>query len=93
MTEPRPNERPLPMIRGETVYLRPAERTDLPLFVRWFADAETARGLMLRAPFSMAAEEQWFADMATRQGKTDYHLVICRLTDDMPIGTAGTWDR
>jgi RimJ/RimL family protein N-acetyltransferase len=80
------------MIRGESVYLRPAERTDLPLFVRWFADAETARGLMVRAPFSLAAEEQWFADMATRQGKTDYHFVICRLTDDQPIGTAGLHD-
>ena len=92
MTEPRPNERPLPMLRGERVYLRPAEKTDLPMFVRWFADAETARGLMVRAPFSLAAEEQWFADMATRQGKTDYHFVICRLTDDTPIGTAGLHD-
>jgi len=77
------------MIRGETVYLRPAERTDLPRFVRWFADAETTRGLMSRAPFSLAAEEQWFDQMTTAQGKTDYHFVICRLTDDEPIGTAG----
>jgi RimJ/RimL family protein N-acetyltransferase len=89
MTEPRSGDRPMPLIRGEKVYLRPAERTDLQLFVRWFADAETARGLKLRAPFSLAAEEQWFADMIGRQGRTDYHFVICRLTDDEPIGTAG----
>ena len=92
MTEPRPNDRPVPMLRAEKVYLRPAERTDLPRFVAWFADAETARGLLLRAPFSEAMEEQWFADMVGRQGKTDYHFVVCRLTDDEPIGTAGLHD-
>jgi RimJ/RimL family protein N-acetyltransferase len=27
--------------------------------------------------------------MVGRQGTTDYHFVICRLTDDEPIGTAG----
>jgi RimJ/RimL family protein N-acetyltransferase len=80
------------MIRGERVYLRPAEREDLPSFVRWFADAETARGLLLRAPFSLGQEEQWFSDMVGRQGKTDYHFVICRLTDDAPLGTAGLHD-
>jgi RimJ/RimL family protein N-acetyltransferase len=89
MTDARQPDRPARMIRGELVYLRPAEREDLPRFVGWFADAETARGLMLRSPFSLAAEEQWFTDMVGRQGKTDYHFVICRLTDDEPIGTAG----
>jgi RimJ/RimL family protein N-acetyltransferase len=87
MTDSAPS--PRHAIRGELVYLRPAERDDLPRFVRWFADAETARGLKLRAPFSLAEEEAWFADMAGRQGKTDYHFVICRLSDDEPIGTAG----
>lgn len=89
MTDASKPDRPTPMLRGELVYLRPAAREDLALFVRWFADAETARGLMLRAPFSEAAEEQWFTDMVGRQGKTDYHFVICRLTDHQPIGTAG----
>jgi RimJ/RimL family protein N-acetyltransferase len=92
MTEPRPSPQPTPTIRGELVYLRPAEREDLPRFVRWFADAETSRFLMVRAPFSQAMEEQWFADMVGRQGKTDYHFVICRLTDGEPIGTAGLHD-
>jgi RimJ/RimL family protein N-acetyltransferase len=89
MTDAPTPQGPLRKLRGELVYLRPAERDDLPTFVRWFGDAETTRGLMLRAPFSLAAEEQWFTDMAGRQGTTDYHFVICRLTDDEPIGTAG----
>jgi RimJ/RimL family protein N-acetyltransferase len=74
------------------VYLRPAERDDLPRFVRWFADAETSRFLMVRAPFSQAMEEQWFEDMVGRQGKSDYHFVICRLADGEPIGTVGLHD-
>lgn len=92
MTEPQPDPQSKPTLRGELIYLRPAERDDLPRFVRWFADGETTRFLMARAPFSLAMEEQWFADMTARQGKTDYHFVICRLTDDEPIGTAGLHD-
>ena len=86
MTESRPSDRPLPMVRGELVYLRPAEREDLDRFVRWFADAETTRNLLLRAPFSRAMEDQWFERAVAGQGTEHYHFVICRLTDDEPIG-------
>ena len=80
--------RPLPTNRGELVYLRPAERDDIDLFVRWFADAETTRYLSSRAPFSKAMEEKWFESMIEQQGKRSYHFVICLLSDDRPIG----WD-
>ncbi|MEP7040873.1 MAG: GNAT family protein [Chloroflexota bacterium] len=81
--------RPLPTIRGEQVYLRPAEREDIDLFVRWFADAETTRFLSVKAPFSKAMEEKWFESMVEQQGKRQYHFVICLLADDRAIGTAG----
>ncbi len=81
-----------PIIRGELVVLRAAEREDLPLFVRWFNDADVTRHLMTRTPMSLAGEEQWFARMLDAQGKTDYHFVICLLTDGRPIGTAGLHD-
>ena len=81
--------RPLPTIRGELVYLRPAERGDIDLFVRWFADDETTRYLSSRAPFSKAMEEKWFESMVEQQGKRQYHFVICLLADDRAIGTAG----
>jgi len=86
--EPASN-RPLPPIRGELVYLRPAEREDLDAFVRWFSDDETIRNLALRAPFSKAMEEKWFEGMIERQGKEEYHFVICLLADGRAIGTAG----
>ena len=81
--------RPVPPLRGELVYLRPAEREDLDTFVRWFSDAETTRYLAMRAPFSKAMEEKWFDEMLARQGKEAYHFVICLLADERPIGTAG----
>ena len=89
MTVEQSTPRPLPTIRGELVYLRPAEREDIDLFVRWFADAETTRYLATRAPFSKAMEEKWFESMVEQQGKRQYHFVICLLADDRAIGTAG----
>ncbi len=90
MTDSAP--RPLPIIRGERVYLRPGERSDIPTFVRWFRDAETISFLGMRSPMSEAMEEQWFNSMLERQGKEAYHFVICLLADDRPIGTSGLFE-
>jgi RimJ/RimL family protein N-acetyltransferase len=80
---------PNPRIRSPRLYLRAAERGDLPLFVRWFADAETTRYLAGRAPFSLAMEERWFEGLLARQGTSDYHFVACLVEDGRPIGTVG----
>jgi RimJ/RimL family protein N-acetyltransferase len=80
---------PRPIIRGEHVYLRPAERDDLPTFVRWFNDADVLADLAMFAPMSRAAEEGWFERMLAAQGSTDYHFVICLAADSRPIGTTG----
>ncbi len=86
---PAPTVPANPVIRGEQVYLRPAERTDLDLFVRWFNDADTIRYLGMLGPMSHVAEERWFEGMQERQGKSDFHFVICLLADGRAIGTAG----
>lgn len=78
-----------PIIRGELVYLRPSERADVPTFVRWLNDAEVTHNLAMRAPLGEAAEAAWYEGMLARQGKTDYHFVICLLADDRAIGTVG----
>ena len=77
----------VPLIRGERIFLRPAEKADVPIFVRWFADAEMVSLLGGRAPFSEAMEEQWFNRMVENQGKDHYHFVMCRIEDGQPIGT------
>ena len=78
-----------PIIRGEKVFLRPSERSDLDNFVRWFNDADVQRNLAMRAPMGRGAEERWFDSMVERQGKRDYHFVICLLADGRAIGTTG----
>lgn len=78
-----------PIIRGAQVYLRAAERSDIPNFVRWFNDAEVLRNLDAYAPMGEADETAWFDRMLAAQGKADYNFVICLLDDDRPIGTVG----
>ena len=63
-----------PIVRGEHVYLRAPERADIPLFVRWFNDAEVLHNLAMFAPMSEAAESAWFDRMLSAQGRTDYHF-------------------
>jgi RimJ/RimL family protein N-acetyltransferase len=84
--------RPPPLLRGEHVWLRPAERSDIPTFVRWFNDIETTSFVSQRAPMGQALEERWFERMLETQGKDADLFVICQLTDDRPIGTIGLFD-
>ena len=75
-----------------SVYLRQAERSDIPLFVRWFNDTRTSKTLALVAPMSIPSEEGWFERTLAAQGKDGYHFTICLLADDRPIGTIGLFD-
>ena len=81
-----------PIIAHGSVYLRPAERSDIPLFVTWFNDYGMSRNISIRAPMSMAAEEQWFERAVANQGKDGYHFVACLIADDRPIGTVGLFE-
>lgn len=87
-----PPPHPAPMLRSERVYLRPAERSDLPVFVRWLTDAEVTRNLSVAAPLSEAMEEKWFEQGIERQGRDRYHFVICLVGDGRPIGAADLRD-
>jgi RimJ/RimL family protein N-acetyltransferase len=85
---PHPN----PIIRAARVYLRPAERSDLPTFVRWLADAEVTQHLAIRSPISQASEDKWFEQLLEKQGKDRYHFVICLIDGDRPIGATDLRD-
>jgi RimJ/RimL family protein N-acetyltransferase len=80
------------MIAHGSVYLRAAERDDIPLFVSWFNDYATSRTLAIRSPLSIPLEEAWFERMVADQGKGGYHFVACLLEDDRPIGTVGLFE-
>lgn len=78
-----------PQIQHGRIYLRPAERDDIPSFVTWFTDWRTSRTLAFRSPISRASEENWFEGMLASQGRSNYLFVACLLEDDRPIGNCG----
>ena len=81
-----------PMLASGGVFLRPAERADVPRFARWLSDAETARWLAARSPLSLAMEERWFERLLERQGTEVWHYAICRRDDGASIGTIALGD-
>jgi len=85
-TPPQPRDDFEPMLAHGSVHLRPAEREDLALFVRWLGDARTTRTLAIRSPLSLALEEGWFERLLERQGGNHWHFVICRTVDGRPVG-------
>jgi RimJ/RimL family protein N-acetyltransferase len=80
-------DRPAPMLRGRLVYLRPGEREDIPLFVRWLSDARTTEHLALRSPIGRAIEERWFDDLLEHHGRDRWFFVIARLADGRAVGS------
>ncbi|HEY7969748.1 MAG TPA: GNAT family N-acetyltransferase, partial [Candidatus Limnocylindrales bacterium] len=85
-TPPDPRDAWEPMLAHGSVHLRPAEREDLALFVRWLGDARTTRTLAIRSPLSLALEEGWFERLLDRHGRDHWHFVICRTADGRPVG-------
>lgn len=89
---PMGGDNPRHMIRGERVFLRPAERSDLPSFVDWLNDAETASFITVRAPMSLPMEERWFENLLDDHGRTRWFFVICLLESGQAIGTIGLFE-
>jgi len=83
----QPTDAPVPMLRGSLVFLRPAERTDIPTFVRWLSDDRTTRNLDLRSPIGLAMEERWFEDLLEHHGRDRWLFVICRQLDGVAVGS------
>ncbi|QYK50778.1 MAG: GNAT family N-acetyltransferase [Anaerolineales bacterium] len=63
------------MIHGSRLRLRSPEQADLPLFVSWLNDPEVRHNLAAYWPISMAREERWFAELASRPAQ-EQPLVI-----------------
>jgi RimJ/RimL family protein N-acetyltransferase len=80
------------MLAHGSIYLRPAERDDVPRFVAWFGDQRTTQNLAMRSPISLAYEEGWFERMLEAHGRDLWHFVICLADGGRPIGTMGLHD-
>ena len=81
-----------PIIGHGPVYLRPGERRDIPLFVRWLTDRRTTRTLLITSPISEAQEERWFEQMLEHHGRDRWFFVICRRADDRAVGSIDLHD-
>jgi RimJ/RimL family protein N-acetyltransferase len=77
------------VIRGEKVVLRPVERADLPRFVRWFADPDVRRYLLIYLPLSLAQEERWFEGMLNSVERQESVLMAIETLDGVHIGNIG----
>ncbi|NLE45826.1 MAG: GNAT family N-acetyltransferase [Chloroflexi bacterium] len=77
------------MPQGEKVRLRPVERDDLPRFVRWFADPEVRRYLLVFQPFSLAQEERWYERMVDSVERQETVLFAIDALDGVHIGNIG----
>jgi len=90
----------MPSIYSERLRLRAAERTDIPMFVRWISDPEITEHLLLRLPMSLAEEEHWFESMIARPAAQHVYVVEAKLapapgSDEaqwLPIGNTSFMD-
>jgi len=74
------------MLIGEKVRLRAIERSDIPMFVRWFNDPELLQYLSMYVPMSQASEEQWFERVLKDESQ---HVFVIETAEGTPIGNLG----
>lgn len=76
----------LPMLRGERVWLRAAEKADFIGDAPGVSDAETGHFLGLKFPVSAEGGEQFAQMKLSQQGTSVFSFAICLLADDRRIG-------
>ena len=65
----------MPILYGENIRLRAAERTDIPIFQRWINDPEVVEYLSNIFPYSLEDETAWF-ESTLKQPMAEHPLVI-----------------
>jgi len=75
------------MFESERIYLRPLEREDLPLRVKWVNDPEVRQTLSFDYPISLAKTEQWFSNVVVDDSRR--HFAVVWKETGQVIGMAG----
>ena len=80
---------PRPMIRGERVWLRPTEPSDIIHDSLYAGDAEVGHFLGAKTPMSKAAAERFSAEIFSQNERdpSGYGYAICLLGTETSIGT------
>lgn len=78
------------MIKGERIYLRAMETTDLDACIRWINDPEVTQYLAVGVfPISRLSEQAWLERAVRGESPADRHFAICTIDGDRHIGNAG----
>lgn len=83
------SEQKVVFLEGERLYLRPYERTDIPLGQRWMNDPRVRQWLNNRFPMDFMLEEKWFDEQDRKRLRTDLILGIVLKEGDRLIGVIG----
>lgn len=86
MPDPEAATSPLPMLRGESVWLRAAQKSDFLEDSDAVSDAETAHHLGLKWPVGPDDGAEFAQKVLSQQGKTQFSFAICLLADGRRIG-------
>lgn len=78
---------PRPMLRGERVWLRPTEPSDVVENAAYAGDSEVGHFLGAKVPMSRAAAERFATGVLSQVGETGFPFSICLLDTEQSIGT------
>jgi RimJ/RimL family protein N-acetyltransferase len=77
---------PRPMLRGELVWLRPTEPSDIIDDVPYAGDVEIGHFGGGKTPWSRASAERFATEFMGQIGETNYPYTICLLGEQRGIG-------
>ncbi len=75
-------------LKGRRVHLRPPQKEDIQLFLKWFNDQEVSQYLKLFFPMMETGETEWFNELHKHMNE-HILLVIVETKSGKPIGTMG----
>jgi RimJ/RimL family protein N-acetyltransferase len=78
----------VPTLEGKIIRLRPQERADAALFVRWWHDPEVLHWLHLSEGPEIT-QESWLKAYESRREDASYAAWIIETKDGLPVGQVG----
>jgi RimJ/RimL family protein N-acetyltransferase len=75
------------MIKGDRIYLRLMEISDIPYKVAWINDEEVRKTLNFEFPISVISTEQWLRNICQKANRKDF--IVCDVKTNIPIGYVG----
>jgi len=75
----------MPIINGDRIRLRAAEKEDIPLFLGWVNDEKVAENLPFLMPISQFEEEDWYESMMKKPASE--HALVIEIKDEKNKGS------